>query len=109
MTSSLSRGNWDASWDSSATASAVPATPLSDEDRAYVEYQVRFHQQALDGLDARLIPFADRVFHLEDGRMAPKKRTSEIRKARRSDFSVNAHATSQTLNDESELVEVPIS
>ena len=59
--------------------------------------------------DARLVPFADRVFHLEDGRMAAKKRKSEIRKARGSDFSVNAHATSRTLNDESELVGVPIS
>lgn len=32
--------------------------------------------------DARLMPFADRVFHLEDGRMATRKRKSEIRKAK---------------------------
>ena len=32
--------------------------------------------------DARLIPFADRVFHLEDGRMATQKHKSEIRKSK---------------------------
>jgi putative ABC transport system ATP-binding protein len=59
--------------------------------------------------DARLIPFADRVFHLEDGRMVTQKHKSEIRKAFSSDLSVNARAIQRTLNDESQLVGLRIS
>lgn len=37
-------------------AAGVPA--VSDFDRQYVNYQVRFHQKVLDALDTRLIPWA---------------------------------------------------
>jgi putative ABC transport system ATP-binding protein len=58
--------------------------------------------------DARLIPFADRVFHLEDGRMITQKQKSEVRKSVHSDPSPNGYAKERTFDDESELAELPI-
>jgi putative ABC transport system ATP-binding protein len=58
--------------------------------------------------DARLIPFADRVFHLEDGRMTTQKQEFEVRKPVHSDLSANGYAKQRTFDDESELAELPI-
>jgi putative ABC transport system ATP-binding protein len=53
--------------------------------------------------DARLIPFADRVFHLEDGHLVNQKRKSKIRISDGSDSAVGAHLTQRKLSDESAL------
>jgi putative ABC transport system ATP-binding protein len=54
--------------------------------------------------DARLIPFADRVFHLEDGRMEAPKQKSKVRKSRGADSSVGPRVMLPTLVEESQLV-----
>src|SRR5205814_6819159 len=43
--------------DSMGMASAAPAQ-ATDFDRRYADFQVDFHQKALDALDNRLIPWA---------------------------------------------------
>jgi putative ABC transport system ATP-binding protein len=58
--------------------------------------------------DARLIPYADRVFHLEDGRMATQHK-SETQKSLSSDLSVSTRGIPRRLNDESRLVGLRIS
>jgi hypothetical protein len=41
------------------TTTTTASTPMtSDFDRKYIDYQVNFHQQVLDALDSRLIPWA---------------------------------------------------
>ncbi|HEY2804741.1 MAG TPA: DUF4142 domain-containing protein [Gemmatimonadales bacterium] len=39
-------------------APAATTATLSDDDKKFIDYMVTFHQQALDALDGRLIPFA---------------------------------------------------
>ena len=76
-----------------ASASVTaPAPVTSDFDKKYIDYQVNFHQQMLDGLDARLIPWASPEIRTLLEAMRPKV-AAHLERARELQRELNTSAS----------------